>query len=84
MLVNCFLRPSFLEAEEPGKVGVQHPSYHSPDAGCKAKPPRTLVPAPWIMGDLREKSMISSPAPRNAPDTDEDLVPNRLAYGNAQ
>ena len=23
MLVNCFLRPGFLEAEEPGKVGVQ-------------------------------------------------------------
>ena len=44
----------------------------------------TLVPAPWIMGDLREKGMISSPAPRNAPDTDEDFVPNRLAYGNAQ
>ena len=23
LLVNCFLRPGFLEAEGPGKVGVQ-------------------------------------------------------------
>ena len=26
LLVNCFLRPGFLEAEGPGKVGVQEPS----------------------------------------------------------
>ena len=44
---------------------------------------RTLIPALWIMGNLREK-IISSPAGRNAPDTGEDLVPNGLTYGNAQ
>ena len=41
LLVNCFLRPGFLEAEGPGKVGVQ--------------PLKTFPPQPSPMSTLRAK-----------------------------
>jgi hypothetical protein len=53
---NRFLRPDFLEAEEPGKVGVQGAEgvqFHRKSTGEASKPKRKglLIACPVLQGD---------------------------------